>query len=155
MATETYPSPMKLNVADTEGVTPVDLDWLRGLYDVHNAAGTDFPEVLARDYLHADAEFVEFAAAPGGRSHRGRTAVAALFRDRFEAGAMRIEELELTAIDERAALATFRVHMRGLGSGVETSMQLWNLITLDGARIVRVEEFSDEEAALAAARRAG
>ena len=34
-------------------------------------------------------------------------------------------------------------------------MQLWNLITLDGARIVRVEEFSDEEAALAAARRAG
>jgi hypothetical protein len=34
-------------------------------------------------------------------------------------------------------------------------MSLWNLITGDGARIVRVEEFSDEDAALAAAGRGG
>jgi hypothetical protein len=131
----------------------VDLDWLESLYDVHNTTGTAFPDVLARDYLHVDVEFVEFATAPGGGTHRGRDAVAELFRRRFEAGAMRIEELELTAIDERSALAAFRIHMRGLGSGVETSMLLWNLITLEGQRIVRIEEFSDEEAALAAARR--
>ncbi len=145
---------MKLNAAVPGKVTLVELDWLRSLYDVHNTAGTAFPDVLARDYLHPEVEFVEFAAAPGGGTHRGRGAVAELFRRRFEAGAMRIEELELTAIDERSVLAAFRVHMRGLGSGAETSMPLWNLITLDGARIVRVEEFSDEEAALAAARRA-
>jgi hypothetical protein len=30
-------------------------------------------------------------------------------------------------------------------------MRLWNLLTLDGSRITRVEEFSDEPAALAAA----
>lgn len=136
----------------------MDLDWLRSLYDVHNSAGSEFPEVLARDYLQDDVEFVEFAAAPGGRTHRGRRAVTALFRERFETGAMRIEELELTAIDERIALAAFRVHMRGLGSGAETSMPIWNLITVDGSRIARVEEFSDEEAvveATTAARRRG
>ena len=124
----------------------VDLDLLRRLYDAHNSTGKDFPDVLARDYLHADAEFVEFAAAPGGRTHRGRDAVAALFRERFETGAMRIDDLELTAIDECTALAAFRIHMRGRGSGAETSMPLWNLITVDGSRISRVEEFSDEEA---------
>jgi hypothetical protein len=32
-------------------------------------------------------------------------------------------------------------------------MRLWNLVTLDGGRIARVEEFSDEGPALAAARR--
>ena len=128
----------------------MDLDWLRSLYRVHNTAGSEFPEVLARDYLQDDVEFVEFAAAPGGRTHRGKTAVTALFRERFETGAMRIEDLVLTAIDDRTALAAFRVHMRGLGSGAEASMPIWNLFILDGAQIVRVEEFSDEEAAVEA-----
>jgi len=42
--------------------------------------------------------------------------------------------------------------MRGAHSGAETSMTLWNLGTLDGARIARIEEFSEEGDALAAAR---
>jgi hypothetical protein len=63
-------------------VTPVDVDRLRGLYELHNSAGADFPALLARDYLVPDAEFVEFAAAPG---------------------AMRVEDLELTALDEHTA----------------------------------------------------
>jgi ketosteroid isomerase-like protein len=66
---------------------------------------------------------------------------------------MFVEDLELTALDERRALAAFRIRMRGSRSGLETSMRLWNLVTLDGSRVTRVEEFSDEEAALAAARR--
>jgi ketosteroid isomerase-like protein len=132
---------------------PVDLNWLRSLYEVHNEVGTEFPEVLARDYLHEDVEFVEFAAAPGVATHRGSEAVATLFRDRFEAGAMRVEELELTAIDECRAPAAFRIRMRGSGSGVETAMPLWNLVTVEGSRIARIQEFSDEAAALDAARR--
>jgi ketosteroid isomerase-like protein len=131
----------------------IDLDWLRSLYEVHNEVGAEFPDVLARDYLHEDAEFVQFAAAPGAATHRGRDAVAALFRDRFEAGAMRVEDLELTALDDRTALAAFRICMRGSRSGLETAMRLWNLVTVEGARITRVEEFSDEAAALDAARR--
>ena len=129
----------------------VDLDCI---YEVHNSAGDDFPELLARDLTHADVEFVEFASAPGAATHRGRDAVAALFRGRFEAGAMRVEDLELTALDERRALAAFRICMLGKGSGADTSMRLWNLVTVDGSRwVVRIEEFSEEAAALAAARR--
>jgi hypothetical protein len=135
-------------------VALVDLDFVRSIYELHNSAGEDFPEALARDFCHADVEFVEFASAPGAATHRGRDAVAKLFRDRFEAGAMRVEDLELTALDERRALAAFRICMLGTGSGAHTSMRLWNLMTVDGSRrIVRIEEFSDEAAALAAARR--
>ena len=131
----------------------VDLDFIRGIYEAHNSAGADFPDVLARDYLHPDVEFVEAAAAPGATTHHGREAVAALFRDRFDAGGMRVEDLELTAVDGRRALAAFRIHMRGTGSHAEASMRFWNLVTLDGSRIARVEEFTDEAAALAAAQR--
>jgi ketosteroid isomerase-like protein len=131
----------------------VDLDLLRRLYEAHNEAGAAFPDMLSRDFLHEDVEFVQFAAAPGAATHQGRDAVAALFRDRFEAGEMRVEDLELTALDDRRALAAFRVSMRGSRSGVETAMRLWNLVTLEGSRIARVEEFSDEAAALDAARR--
>ena len=134
-------------------MTPVDVEHLRGIYELPNSAGPDFPALLARDHLVADAEFVEFATAPGAGVYRGRDAIEALFRDRFEAGAMRVEELELTAIDEHRALAGFRIRMRGSGSGAETSMRLWNLVTLEGSRIARIEEFSDEVTALRAAGR--
>jgi ketosteroid isomerase-like protein len=63
---------------------------------------------------------------------------------------MVIEELELTAVDERRALAAFRIRMLGARSGAETSMRLWNLLTFEGRRILRIEEFSDEDDALAA-----
>ncbi len=128
----------------------MDLDYVRGIFELHNSSGRVFPDILAREYLHPEAEFVQFAAAPGAGTHRGRAEVAALFRDRFEAGAMLIEELELTAVDERRAIAVFRIRMRGARSGVETSMRLWNLLTFEGRRILRIEEFSDEEDALAA-----
>lgn len=65
-----------------------------------------------------------------------------------------MEDLELTALDERRALAALRIRMLGAGSGADTSMRLWDLLTVDDSRrVVRVEEFSDEAAALAAARR--
>jgi ketosteroid isomerase-like protein len=130
-----------------------DVELLRRIYDVHNSAGADFPEILARDYLDEDVELIEFADAPGAATHHGSEAVAALFRDRFEAGAMRVEDLELTPLDERRALAEFRIRMRGSESGAETSMPLWNLVTLEHSRITRIEEFSDVESARAAARR--
>lgn len=134
-------------------MTPVDVEHLRGLYELHNSAGPDFPELLARDYLHSDVDFVEFADAPGAATYHGSEAVAALFRDRFQAGTMRVEELELTALDEKRALAAYRICMRGTISGIETSMRIWNLMTLEGPRIARIEEFSDETAALRAAGR--
>jgi hypothetical protein len=60
---------------------------------------------------------------------------------------MRVEDLELTALDEKRVLAAFRIRMRGTGSGVETSIRIWNVVTLEGPRIARIEEFSDGSAA--------
>ena len=132
-------------------MAPLDIEHLRGVYELHNSAGADFPALFARDHLVAEAEFVEFADAPGGGTHRGCDAVAALFRNRFETGEMRVEELELTALDERRALASFRIRMRGTSSGVETSMRIWHVVTVEGRRIARIEEFSDEASALRSA----
>jgi len=130
-----------------------EVDLLGRLYELHNATRSGFPDILERDYLREDAEFVEFPAAPGARTHRGSAAVAALFRNRFEAGEMVLEDIELRDVGAGRVLANFRVRMRGARSGAETSMRLWNLVTLDGGRIACIEEFSEEADALAASKR--
>jgi ketosteroid isomerase-like protein len=132
-------------------VTERDVDFLRGLYELHNSTGREFPDLLERDYLREDVVFVEFPAAPGARTHTGNEAVAALFRNRFESGAMQLDEIEVRPAGDGRVLASFRVHMRGARSGIETSMRIWNLVTFYGGRIARIEEFSEEADALAAA----
>ena len=79
--------------------------------------------------------------------------MAALFRNRFEAGEMVLEDIELRDVGAGRVLANFRVRMRGARSGAETSMRLWNLVRLDGGRIACIEEFSEEADALAASKR--
>ena len=133
-----------------------DIDFIRGLYEVHNSAGAGFPDLLLeRDYLHPEVEFVEFLAIPGAATHRGPEAVADLFRGRFEAGDLQLEDVEVTPLDDRRAMVTFVARIRGTGSGAQAAMQLWNLFTLDGSQIARIEEFNDEASALAAAGAAG
>ena len=130
-----------------------EVELLGRLYELHNSTRSGFPDILERDWLLEDAEFVEFPDAPGARTHRGSEAVAALFRNRFEAGEMLLEDIELRDVGAGRVLVNFRVHMRGARSGAETSMRLWNLVTLDGARIARIEEFSEEADATFAVRR--
>jgi ketosteroid isomerase-like protein len=62
------------------------------------------------------------------------------------------EEAVLVELADRRVMVSFRANFRGAGSGAEASMPVWNLITLDGDRIVRFEEFADEQSALAAVR---
>jgi hypothetical protein len=129
-----------------------DVHFIRHLYEVHNSAGADFPNVLLeRDYLHPDVEFVEFVAVPGAATHRGPEAVADVFRGRFEAGDMQLRDVEITPLDDQMALVSFVACIRGSGSGAEATMQLWNLVTLHGSQVARIEEFNDEAAARAAA----
>jgi hypothetical protein len=129
-----------------------DVEFIRHLYEVHNSAGARFPDLLLeREYLHPDVEFVEFLAIPGAATHRGPEAVADLFRGRFEAGELQLEDVEIAPLDDRRALVSFVARIRGTGSGAHATMQLWNLFTLDGSQIARIEEFNDEASALAAA----
>jgi ketosteroid isomerase-like protein len=128
-----------------------DLDSLRAVFDLHNTAGMDFPDAL-REHLRPDAEWVESPLLPGATTHRGREAVVRLFRERFEAGQMLLDELTLTEVADHTVLASFNVNIVGAKSGAQGSMRAWNLITLEGDQIARIEEFTDEASALAAAR---
>jgi ketosteroid isomerase-like protein len=132
---------------------PMDVNRLRDLFELHNATGRDFPDILAA-HLHPDSEFLEFAASPSAATYRGPAAIAGLFRNRFEAGSMFISDLNITAVDDRRALAAFDVQIHGAASGAESSMRMWNLFTFEGDRILRIEEFSDESEALTSAARA-
>ena len=132
-------------------MTPIDLDSLRGVFELHNTAGMEFPDAL-REHLLPDAEWVESPLLPGATTHRGREAVVALFRERFEVGHMALEEVTLTQVGDQRVLAAFTVRIIGASSGAEGSMRAWNLITVEGDQIARIEEFTDEASALAAAR---
>ena len=132
-------------------MTDVDLNSLRTVFDLHNTAGMEFPDAL-REHLRPDAEWVESPLLPGATTHRGREAVVALFRERFETGHMRLDDVTLTQVADQRVLAAFTVRIVGAMSGAEGSMQAWNVITLEGDQIARIEEFTDEASALAAAR---
>jgi ketosteroid isomerase-like protein len=130
------------------------LDFLRGVYEAWNAAGPSAPEAIASDYFHPDIEFVEAEAIPGAGTYRGRDAVAALLRDRFDVlTTVRMENVELQAVDDERVFASMRARGRGAGSGADVSVPLWHLLTIEDEWIVRIEEFVDEAAARAAAQR--
>ena len=133
------------------GTVTIDLDSLRAVFDLHNTAGMDFPDAL-REHLRPDAEWVESPLLPGATTHRGREAVVALFRERFEAGHMQLDEVTLTEVSDQRVLAAFTVRIVGVRSGAPGSMRAWNVITLEDDQIARIEEFTDEASALAAAR---
>jgi ketosteroid isomerase-like protein len=130
------------------GTVTIDLDSLRAVFDLHNTAGMDFPDAL-REHLRPDAES---PLLPGATTHRGREAVVALFRERFEAGDMQLDEVTLTEVGDQRVLAAFTVRIVGAISGAQGSMRAWNVITLEDDQIARIEEFTDEASALAAAR---
>src|SRR4029079_3340876 len=98
--------------------------------------------------LGPDAECVESPSRPGATTHRGREAVVALFRERFEAGQMELTDLTLTQLSDERALAAFTIRIVGAKSGAEGSMRAWNLITVEDGLIARIEEFTDEASAL-------
>ena len=132
-------------------MSTVDLDSLRAVFELHNSAGMKFPDAFG-EHLRPDAEWVESPLLPGATTHRGREAVVALFRERFEAGRMQLDLIDLTEVGDQRVLAAFEIRIVGAASGAQASMRAWNLITLDGDQIARIEEFTDEASALAAAR---
>jgi ketosteroid isomerase-like protein len=130
------------------------LDFPRAVYEAWNAAGASAPEAITRDYFHPDIEFVEAEPIPGAGTYRGRDAVAALLRDRFDVlTTVRMEDVELEALDDERVFASMRAHGRGAGSGAVVSVPLWHVLTIKDEWIVRLEEFVDEAAARAAAQR--
>jgi ketosteroid isomerase-like protein len=109
-------------------------------------------EVLQRRW-HEDIVWEEAEGFPDAGTQRGRDAVFARMRERFEfLGVVAIEVVEAEEIGERL-FAEVIVRGRGTASGAPAEMRsFWVYEYADDERLIRWREFLNRGAALAAAR---
>jgi ketosteroid isomerase-like protein len=102
---------------------------------------------------HEDIVWEEPEAFPDGAVRRGREAVVERMAERLRLlGQVQIEAVEVSEIGPRV-LAEVVVHGRGSHSGVPASVREWLVFDFsDDDRVIRLREFLDRDAALAAAR---
>jgi ketosteroid isomerase-like protein len=102
------------------------------------------------EWWHEDGEFINASEDPDHEPHRGVGAIRAQAQDWFDAFPdLRLEPMEIRANGDRAFVWT---HLSGHGadSGIAMDMELAQVITLEGGRIRRIEEYSDRVEALEA-----
>ena len=109
-------------------------------------------EALRRRW-HEDIVWEEAQGFPDAATRRGRDAVFARMRERFEfLGVVAIEVVDAEEIGERL-FADVIVRGRGTTSGAPAEMHsFWVYDYADDERLIRWREFLDRDAALAAAR---
>jgi ketosteroid isomerase-like protein len=88
---------------------------------------------------------------PEYRGHGGVRRFWAAFRDPWETITMQADEIR--ELDERRVLTRSHFRARGRASGVTTEAVLHTVWTLEDGLLVRFESFTDERAALEAAKR--
>ena len=102
------------------------------------------------EWWHEDGEFINAREDPDHETHRGVGAIRAQAQDWFDAFPdLRLEPMEVRANGDRAFVWT---HLSGHGadSGIAMDMELAQVITLEGGRIRRIEEYVDRAEALEA-----
>jgi ketosteroid isomerase-like protein len=87
---------------------------------------------------------------PEYRGHVGVRRFWEAFRDPWET--ITIEADQVRELDERMVLTRSHFHARGRASGVTTEVVLHTVWTLEDGKLMRFESFTDEQAALQAAR---
>jgi ketosteroid isomerase-like protein len=88
---------------------------------------------------------------PEYRGHAGVRRFWDAFRDPWET--ITLEADRIRELDERRVLTRSHFRARGRASGVTTEIVLHTVWTLEDGKLVRFESFTDEQAALEAARR--
>jgi ketosteroid isomerase-like protein len=88
---------------------------------------------------------------PEYRGHAGVRRFWDAFRDPWETITMQADEIR--ELDDHRVLTRSHFRARGRTSGVTTEAVLHTVWTLEGGKLMRFESFTDEEAALEAARR--
>jgi ketosteroid isomerase-like protein len=88
---------------------------------------------------------------PEYRGHAGVRRFWDGFRDPWET--ITLEADRIRELDERRVLTRSHFRARGRASGVTTEIVLHTVWTLEDGKLVRFESFTDEQAALEAARR--
>jgi ketosteroid isomerase-like protein len=88
---------------------------------------------------------------PEYRGHAGVRRFWDAFRDPWET--ITLEADRIRELDERRVLTRSHFRARGRASGVTTEIVLHTVWTLEDGKLMRFESFTDEQAALDAARR--
>jgi ketosteroid isomerase-like protein len=88
---------------------------------------------------------------PEYRGHAGVRRFWDAFRDPWET--ITLEADRIRELDERRVLTRSHFRARGRASGVTTEIVLHTVWTLEDGKLMRFESFTDEQAALQAARR--
>jgi ketosteroid isomerase-like protein len=88
---------------------------------------------------------------PEYRGHAGVRRFWDAFRDPWET--ITLEADRIRELDERRVLTRSHFRARGRASGVTTEIVLHTVWTLEDGKLMRFESFTDEQAALEAARR--
>ena len=129
-------------------------DFLRRGYARFNASEREPPdeeEFASLDIYHPDSVYVNDANDPDPGIHRGIEAVRQQIRRWVEAYPdLRVEPLEIQTSGDRA-FVWVRFSGHGAGSGVPIEMEIAQVVTVEGGKIRRIEEYSDRADGLEAA----
>jgi ketosteroid isomerase-like protein len=132
-----------------------NVDFVSGLFA--SGAGMDKDEMLAalpevvRQICHPEIEWVEDPQRADGRTYRWHDGVLESWRqwlEQFDEWGFEVERM-LDCGDE--VLVVTREHGRGSASGAPVSATNYMVITVTDGKILRYQEFYDEQAALEAA----
>ena len=106
---------------------------------------------FARDWWHPDGEYVNTREDPDHATHRGIEAIEKLFASWLEAYPdVRVHPVEARGNGNRV-FVWVRFSGHGAESGIPLEMELAHVITLEGGRVRRLEEYFDRAEALQAA----
>jgi ketosteroid isomerase-like protein len=129
-------------------------DFIRRGYARFNQADrdpVDEQELASLDIWHPDGVYVNSASDPDPATHRGIEAVRRQIGRWVEAYPdLQVDPLEIQTNGDLVFLWV-RFSGHGAGSGVEIGMELAQVLTVEGGRTRRLEEYSDRAAGLEAA----
>ena len=129
-------------------------DFIRSAYARFNraeASPSGEAKLASLDFYHPDVVYVNDANDPDPGIHRGIEAV------REQVGRwvstypdLKVEPLEIQTNGDRA-FVWVRFSGHGAGSGVPIDMELAHVVTIEGEKVLRVEEYSERSDGLKAA----
>ena len=121
-----------------------NVEMVRSLQDAWNRGDTISPA----DYYHPDLEFLPIRAATEG-AYRGIAGIETFIADTLEVFDKFEMRYEFADLDERV-LAWGVIHVRAIGSGIETEIESGGVFEFRDGKIVRWEDFGSKDKALAA-----
>ena len=129
-------------------------DFIRRAYARFNQAEREPPDeenLASLDFWHPDSVYVNDANDPDPGIHKGIGAVRGQIARWVEAYPdLQVDPLEIQTNGDLVFLWV-RFSGHGAGSGVEIDMELAQVLTVEGGRTRRLEEYSDRAAGLEAA----